>query len=98
MIYISVMIGVIVIAAVLTPFFAGPGGALAASSSINSMIELGGLKEAIIQRYMDDEKAFHDGSLGGVAWEKRKQFLINRYIDAARRHDFLEHIERGEGA
>ena len=27
-----------------------------------------------------------------LIWQQRRQFLINRYIDAAKRLDFLEHL------
>lgn len=94
MIYVAVAVGIILVAVLLGPFFAGKGGLLAAGSSVNSVPELDALKDAIAKRFLEDETAFQEGTLGALAWQKRKQFLINRYIDAARRRDFLEHLEQ----
>ena len=80
------------LAAILTPFFYGDGGSLAESSSINSPGHLEKLKDAILGRYVEDERAFKAGSLTAYTWEKRRRFLVNRYIDTARRLDYLQHI------
>jgi hypothetical protein len=91
MVYIAVTFGVILISLLLLPFWVGEGGLLAAGSSVQSPDELKALKDAIIKRYLQDEKAHQDGELGKRAWDKRRMFLCNRYIDASRRCDFLEH-------
>ncbi len=98
MIYLAVFIGIILIAVLLAPFWFGPGGLLQAGSSINSATELGALKEALLKRYVDDEKAFKAGHLSATSWEQRQSFLTNRYIDAARRLDFLQHTQPSRGA
>ena len=97
MIYITVLTGVILILLLLAPFWIGPGGLLQASSQVNSLDELKALKDAVIQRYLEDEKAFKEGNLSAGAWDRRRSFLSNRYIDAARRLDFLEHTKRSGG-
>lgn len=98
MIYIAVLVGVIVVALLLLPFWSGSGGLLAASGSIRSPEVLVSLKEVIVRRYLEDERAHQNGTLGKLAWEKRRTFLINRYIDAARRLDFLEYTRTDGGA
>ncbi len=98
MIYIAAVIGVLLIAALSAPFFTGKGGLLQASASINSPEQLRALKAAILQRYMADERAFAQKDLGAHSWERRRSFLANRYIDVARRLDYLEHVQRGEAA
>ena len=83
-------IGVILLVCILGPFFWGPGGLLQEASSINSPAKLAALKEAILRRYLEDEASFSQGSLSRLAWDKRRHFLVNRYIDTARRLDFVK--------
>lgn len=90
MVYICVAIGIVLICVVLSPFMMGPGGMLAPGSSINSKEQLDALKQAVLKRYLEDEAAFKAGNLSRIAWDKRRNFLVNRYVDAARRRDFLE--------
>ncbi len=97
MIYLTVVVGVVLISVLIAPFFVGAGGVLQASASINSKEKLIGLKAAVVKRYLEDEKAFKDGSLSALSWDRRKAFLTHRYIDAARRLDFLEAAEREGG-
>lgn len=87
------LIGIILLVVLLAPFFIGPGGLLQAASSINSSSQLEALKEAILKRYLDDERAFQKGDLSPLGWEKRRAFLVNRYIDAARRLDFVRGMQ-----
>lgn len=91
MIYLAVVVGILLLSVVLGPFWIGQGGLLQASAQINSKDTLAGLKEALLKRYLEDEKAFKDGNLSALAWTKRKAFLTNRYVDATRRLDYLEH-------
>ena len=98
MIYLTVLIGIVLVCVLTAPFFVGAGGLLQASASINSKEKLAALKEAVAQRFIEDEKAFKDGQLSSLAWEKRKAFLTNRYIDASRRLDFLSGVKPAAGA
>lgn len=77
---------------VLLPFFVGKGGQLQAASSINSLDKLEAIKTSILKRYLEDERAFEEKRLTKLAWDQRKSYLSNRYIDAARRHDYLKSI------
>lgn len=84
------LIGLILIVAVLSPFFLGAGGLLAPGSQINSADKLRAIKQALLDRYLEDEAAHKRGDLSDAAWRKRQEFLVHRYVDAARRLDFLE--------
>jgi hypothetical protein len=97
-IVVAASIGIILLVAILSPFFTGPGGLLQAASSINSPETLESLKQAILQRYVEDETSFTQGGLSNLAWDKRRSFLVNRYIDAARRLDFVRAVESAEKA
>lgn len=94
MIYGAVVIGVLLIAVLLAPFFSGQGGLLAIGATINSPERLESLKTALLQRYLEDEAAHAAGHLSKIAWEKRKAFLTNRYVDASRRLDFLRNVAK----
>jgi hypothetical protein len=89
--YLAVLIGLLVVTALVVPFFRGPGGQLQAGASVNSPARLRAMKDAVIERFLEDEQAAKNGDLSPLAWEKRKAFLSHRYIDAARRLDFVEH-------
>jgi len=97
MIYMTLLIGVLFISALLTPFWLGRGGLLQASASINSQSQLVGLKEALLKAYINDEKAFAAGAMPSRSWLQRRDFLTNRYIDAARRLDFLIRTQTANG-
>lgn len=77
---------------VLLPLLLGKGGQLASASSLNSPERLQAVKDALIKRYIEDEKAYENKAIPKIVWEQRKQFLSNRYIDAARRLDYLNDV------
>ncbi len=85
------LIGIVLLAVLMTPFWLGPGGPLQAGMSINSPEQLKALKTALLQRYLTEEAAHARGELSALAWNKRREFLTNRYIDVARRLDFIQH-------
>lgn len=87
--------GIMTVAAfliILAPLFIGQGGALASASSLNSPERLVATKNAILKRYIEDEKSFDDKKINKLIWEQRKQYLSNRYIDAARRLDYINDL------
>jgi hypothetical protein len=94
MFVIMLVAGLVLITSILLPFFIGRGGVLAASSSINSNEQLAELKQAILNQYLTEESAHKNGDLNKFAWQKRQSFLVNRYIDCARRLDFLSHVSQ----
>lgn len=94
MIIIAVAIGLFVLLLVMTPFFARESQVLSHGASINDPAVLNALKDQLVRRYVEEEAAHRSGSLSDAAWRKRQQFLVNRYVDAARRLDFLEKISR----
>ena len=92
MIALGVVTSVIVLSVVLLPFALGSGGPLALASSETSLDTLVKTKEAILKRYLIDEKSFADKEISARAWGLRQKFLVHRYIDAARRYDYICHL------
>ncbi|MCX6110543.1 MAG: hypothetical protein NTZ90_13175 [Proteobacteria bacterium] len=97
MIFATVAIGVLLLTALLMPFWLGRGGLLQASASVNSQAQLLALKDALLKAYLKDELAFTAGALPARSWHQRRDFLTNRYIDAARRLDFLARTQADGG-
>ena len=77
---------------ILSPLIIGKGGRLASASSLNSPERLVATKTAILQRYIEDERSFDAKKVSKMVWEQRKQYLSNRYIDAARRLDYINDL------
>ena len=79
MIYLAVVVGILLLSVLLAPFWIGPGGLLAAGSSIHSKETLVGLKEALVKRYLEDEKAFKAGSI-----DRKSTRLNSSHTDISR--------------
>lgn len=88
----AIVITALLILIVFAPFFVGSGGYLQEANSINSVERLEALREALLLRYLQDEDSFKQGNLSERAWNKRKEYLTNRYIDVTRRSDFLSRM------
>lgn len=93
LVLLCAVIAVVVMVIVLTPFFYGPGGKLAPGASISDIQQLEKIRQQIIERFVEEEKAFGDGQLAESTWKKRQEFLENRYIDVCRRIDFIGKVE-----
>lgn len=89
MIFVGI-VGILLLVSVLAPFWIGPSGALAAGSAISDINKLTEIKLAILRRYLLDEAGEASGHLSKTEWRRKRQFLMNRYIDAARRIDLLK--------
>jgi hypothetical protein len=85
-------LSLLILVIILLPFFFGKGGQLQAAASINSLERLEAIKTSILKRYLEDERAFEEKRLAKLVWDQRKSYLSNRYIDAARRYDFLQSL------
>lgn len=98
MIIISAVIALLVMIVVLAPLWSkGSGGnRLQAAASVTSQQRLTAEKQALVERYLDDELQFNQGKFNQLIWEQRRQFLINRYIDASRRLDYLRQQGLGD--
>ena len=90
-------IGIALVVLVMAPFFFGRGGALAPAASVNSPARLSSMRDALLTRYLEDEKAHGEGRLAKSAWERRRLFLVHRYVDIARRLDYVERTKTGGG-
>jgi len=85
----AILIGLGLLVGLISPFVFGEGGPLQAGSTIQDPGTLISQKKAVLKRYIADEKAQEEGLISKTEWNRKKQFLINRYIDASRRIDFL---------
>ena len=92
------MIGLALTVFIMSPFWLGEGGLLARSSSLTDPDKILKIKQIIVERYLHEEKASKQGHITTSEWEKRKQYLLNRYIDLARRYDYLSYIKAAEQA
>ncbi len=86
------ILSVLTLLFVLLPLLLAKDGRLASASSQNSPEKLDAIKTAILKRYIEDEKAFESKAIPELVWKQRKLFLTNRYIDAARRLDFIRDL------
>lgn len=86
---IALGIAFLVSIVLLMPFFVGPGGQLQSSAASQSLPELLEIKRAVVARYIHEEQEFNSGELSSASWKQRRSYLVNRYVDAARRIDFL---------
>ncbi len=93
---LSIVTGIVVLLVLILPFVVGRGGTLQESYSVNSIDRLEKTREAILKRYIEDEKAHQERIIGASVWKQRQQYLTNRYVDASRRLDFLRHIQQQE--
>lgn len=88
--WLAILVSILVLIVLLSPFFLGAGGVLAAASAENSREKLQSLKSQLLKQYISDESAASEGHMSQREWVSRKQFITNRYIDAARRLDYLQ--------
>src|SRR6478736_5383730 len=92
MLVFASVLSLVAVIIILLPFFVGSGGRLQAAASINSIEKLEAVKKSILKRYIEDERAYDAKRINRLAWDQRKQYLTNRYIDAARRLDYLRSL------
>lgn len=85
----ALLASVIAVLLVLMPFFMGKGGVLAAASAVNDEVSLAEAKQKLAKRWAKDEEAFQKGDISQREWEMRRELLTNRFLDIARRLDFL---------
>jgi len=91
---LALVITTILVLILLAPFFLGSGGLLQEANSINSIERLEALRQALLLRYLQDERSFKEGNLSERAWNKRREYLTNRYIDVTRRSDYLARMKQ----
>lgn len=77
---------------VLLPLLLAKDGQLASASTLNSPERLEAVKNALLKRYIEDERAFESKAIPKIVWDQRKLFLSNRYIDASRRLDYIQDV------
>lgn len=94
MIWLAVLLSLVFFIILMMPFFYGSSEPLVSSSAINSPSSLELIKANIVDRYIKDEEAFKNHEMSATEWQKRKTYLLHRYMDAARRLDFLHGLEK----
>lgn len=92
MLVFSIVLSIVTALFLLSPFLFGKGGQLQAAASINSPERLEAIKLSILKRFLEDERAYQEKRITKLAWDQRRAYLTNRYIDAARRLDYLKHL------
>lgn len=95
---VSGLFALAALVATVLPFFVGRGGFLAAAGTINDPARLESMKAAIVARYVKEELVFGNGDLSRREWARRQEYLRHRYIDVARRLDFLKRAGKGSGS
>lgn len=88
----SVIVVLVIVVVLTLPFFFAKNNLLQEAASVNSIEKLERVKKSLLKRYLEDEKAFEDKRISESIWKKRKHFLTTRYLDAARREDYLKYI------
>ena len=78
-----------VIIAILSPFWLGRGGPLESCAAMTRPEQAEAAKDLVVEQFKQGEKALADGLISSYEWERRRRFLEGRYLDAARRLDFL---------
>ncbi|MEY4632435.1 MAG: hypothetical protein RIQ81_2555 [Pseudomonadota bacterium] len=79
----------VAVCATLAPFYFGRGGRLAAAATIDDPDRLAAMKAAIVSRYVQEEASYKRGEISTRQWERRSSYLRHRWLDVARRLDFI---------
>lgn len=87
----SVLI-LVVLVAVLGPFFSGTGGLLQDASVSDGLDELELRRSALLKRWLKDEAAFKSGDITKTEWSQRRSYLTARYVDVSRRIAWLKSV------
>ncbi len=93
---VSILVALIVLTLIISPFFLGEGGLLQAAAADNNLQRLQVMQERLIERYVLDAKAAAHGEIAKVSWSQRRRFLISRYVDITRRIDYLSKLEKAD--
>ena len=93
---IPIVISIVTLILLALPFFLVKPEPLQEGSSVNSIEKLQKIKESLLKRYIEDEDAYQRKVITEGVWNRRKHYLTSRYIDAARREDYLNHINHSQ--
>ena len=84
------ILAVISLLVIISPMLSSKTTMLATSSAVNDVKKLTALKREILDRYLNDERAWQTKQLSARGWYRRQTFLVNRYLDVCRRLDYLD--------
>lgn len=93
-IFPGLLLAFFLISVILAPFFFGKGGLLLPSAAITDQKKILEMKEIVLNQYIKDETAKNQKQITKTEWEKRREFLTNRYLDLSRQYDFLHHSQK----
>ena len=82
----------VILMAVLSPFFTGAGGLLQDASVSDGVDELELRRAALLKRWLRDEAAFKSGEITKTEWSQRRSYLTARYVDVSRRLAWLKSV------
>ena len=94
MLVIGTILSIILVAVIASPFFYGEQTPLQSGAPLDSPKKLLAQKHALVKRFIEDEAAYEKKRINKIMWEQRRLFLVNRYIDTARRLDYLTHLAK----
>lgn len=89
MILIAAILSCCCLIVILWPFFDSKGGVLSEGFFETSADIVEKKMALIVARYVQDEQDFKDHKLSNFEWKSRQSFLMNRYVDLARRYEFI---------
>lgn len=89
----AVILGLLLVVILMLPLFLFRGQQLQEAASVDSVETLAAIKESLLRRYIEEEKAHREKLISDGVWRQRKRFLTTRYIDASRRLDYLNHLK-----
>ncbi len=89
MLSVAAFTALVALIIVFVPFVWGKGGHLASASALRTPESLRLAKDTIVKRFVKDEQAFARKELSAREWRARKNYLVHRYLDVARRLDYL---------
>jgi hypothetical protein len=94
LILLAVLLSFAAVVAVLAPFWLTENAQLDMSSTITDLQQGLQMRQAIIATYVREEVQQQSGQLLRWEWDKRRDFLQNRYLDIARRIEYLQWQQR----
>lgn len=90
---IAVVLVVLCLGIIWISFASGSKSPLASASAVNSVDVLVLTKASILDQWAQEQTMFTSGSITGREWKQRQSYLESRYIDVARRIDYLKTLQ-----
>lgn len=98
LVVIGILIGLLAVGAVLSPFFRGTGGQLQDAAAADSIQQLEARRRSILNRWLEEEGQHSTGMITDREWSLRQIYLSNRYVDVTRRIEWLKAADAETGS